>query len=138
MKKRSFYIYRRVEHIFSEVQAALFYSFIVKFQVCWRKHDATWDSWSNRSKSRLELTCGGEENTNNIYLIFFRVVFHPKKLINFWTGKYPWNTYMHLVEMIPMLLLKDIQTSFANSNGVWTQDQASRFFRVQALFLRRS
>ena len=53
-------------------------------------------------------------------------------------GKYPWNTYIHLVEMIPLLLLKDIQTSFGNSDGVRAQDQTSQFFRVQALFLRRS
>ena len=55
-------------------------------------------------------------------------------------GKYPWNTYIHLVEMImiPMLLLKDIQTTFGNSDGVRAQARASQFCRVHAHFLKRS
>ena len=63
-------------------------------------------------------------------------MFHPKKLINFWMGKCPWNTYIHLVEMImiPMLLLKDIQTTFGNSDGVQAQDQAIRFLGFRLTF----
>ena len=61
-------------------------------------------------------------------------MFHPKKLINFWMGKYPSNIYIHLVKITPMLLLKDIQTSFGNSDGVQAQDQASQFLGFRLTF----
>ena len=49
-------------------------------------------------------------------------------------GKYPSNIYIHLVKITPMLLLKDIQTSFGNSDGVQAQDQASQFLGFRLTF----